>query len=473
MKFRNIIVAVAVGLIAILGAIAPAHAGELAGILPTINTLGAFINPEGASLAMLALAMGNVDLVEVKALAEKQAKAWEDFKVANDARLKEIEAKGHDSAAAKEAVAKINTDLTEIAKQIKSLFDTSDSLEKRLNRPGAGGEGKADTPEMVEYKKAVSQYLREGKNLEAARELGRKAMSGQSDPDGGLLTHPDLDTEIDRVASVVTNFRSLASVRTIGGTGYKKLVKTRGVSGGWVGESEASAETNSPQFSEIDIPAHRMYAEPWVFNDLLEDADYDLEMDLAEEVGITFRELEGNAFLNGTGVKQAKGFLSETPVANASYAWGRIGYIATGNSGAFDGSNPADDVVTLMHALRQTYRPGASFLMADSTLAIMRQFKDGSGSYYLWNPDPTSGPSGRFLGAPVVVDDYMPVIAPNSYSVAYGDFRRGYQIVDRRGIALIRDQVTAKGTTKFHFSKRVGGGVKHFEAIKLLKFGTS
>lgn len=437
----------------------------------------------GFGLAALGMALGEVRMQHksggdggepsLKELITAQATAWEQFKKANDTRLAEVEKKGHASADAIEQVAKINTELSEVGKQIKAIVDRADLIEKKLGRPGAGSDGAADTPEMAEYRAALGDYLRKGGDKEALRALERKAMSGQSGPDGGLLTTPEMDTAIDRFAAVETTFRSLASVRTIGGPSYKKLVKTRGVSGGWVGESEASAESTENQYSEIEISAHRMYAEPWVYNDMLEDSMYDLEADLAEEAGITFRELEANAFINGTGVKQAKGFLSETMVANASYAWGKLGYIATGVSGDFAASNKADKVIDLIHSLKQTYRSGAVLLTADSTLAVMRQFKDGSGSYYLWNPDPARGPAGTFLGAPVAIDDYMPVIAANSYSVAYGNFQRGYQIVDRRGTVLIRDVVTAKGTTKFHFSRRVGGGVKHFEAIKLLKFGTS
>lgn len=437
----------------------------------------------GLGLGALGLALGEIrmerksgdggDGKSLKDLVVEQATAWEQFKKANDARLAEVEQKGHASAAAVEQVAKINTELSTIAAQIKSIFERADAMEKRLNRPGPGAEGKADTPEMVEYRAALSDYLRKGGDKESLRPLERKAMSGQSGPDGGLLTTPEMDAAIDRFAAVETTFRGLASVRNIGGPSYKKLVKTRGVAGGWVGESEASAESTGPQYSEIEIPVHRMYAEPWVYNDMLEDSMYDLEADLTEEAGITFRELEANAFINGTGVKQAKGFLSETMVANASMAWGKIGYIATGVSADFAASNKADKVIDLMHALKQTYRNGAVLLMADATLAIMRQFKDGSDSYYLWNPDPSAGPAGTFLGVRVVIDDYMPVLAANSYSVAYGNFQRGYQIVDRRGTGLIRDVVTAKGTTKFHFSRRVGGGVKNYEAIKVLKFGTS
>lgn len=423
-----------------------------------------------AGLALSLLALG--DMEELTALVTKQAEAWEAFKKANDARIAEVEKKGHASADALEKVGKIETDLTAISKALKAAQEQADTLEKRLNRPGAGNGGTVLSADEEEHKTAFQAYLRTGNadGLEAAQ---RKAMSGQSDPDGGFLVARDMDGAIDRIAAAVTAFRSIANVRTIGGGSYKKLVKTRGVAGGWIGESEDSSESNAPQYSEIEITAHRMYAEPWVPNDLLEDSMYDLEADLAGEAAITFGEVEGTAFINGTGVKQPRGILSYSPVANASYAWNRIGYIATGVSGDFAASNKGDKVIDLQHALKQIYRPGAVWLMNDATLAIMRQFKDGSGAFYLWNPDPASGPSGTFLGSRVVVDDYMPAIAANSYSVAYGNFQRGYTIVDRRGTAVIIDRVTKKGTSKFHMSRRVGGGVTNFEAIKLLKFGTS
>ena len=138
-----------------------------------------------------------------------------------------------------------------------------------------------------------------------------------------------------------------------------------------------------------------------------------------------------------------------------------------------DPALPADKLVDLQHSLKQSYRSGAVWVMSDSTLGTARQMKDGSGSYYLWQPDPTAPFGGRFLGSPVEVDDNMPAIAANSLSVAYGNFRRGYLIANRSGITLIRDNVTAKGTTKFNFRRRVGGGVYNFEAIKLMKFAAS
>ncbi len=216
-----------------------------------------------------------------------------------------------------------------------------------------------------------------------------------------------------------------------------------------------------------------METEPWVYNTTLEDADINLVQDLTEEAGTSFGEAEGLAFVSGNGVKKPRGFLAYDIVDNASYAWGGVGYIASGGSGAFASSNPGDNILNLLHSLKASYRNGATLVMADTTLAAVRKIKDGSGNFYLFNPDPTGEFAGLVLGKPVVVDDNMPIIASNSYSIAYANWKRAYRIVDRRGITLIRDNITAKGTTKFNFRRRVGGGIRNFEAIKLMKMATS
>lgn len=401
------------------------------------------------------------EMKELKSLIEDQGRAWEEFKSTNDARLKAIEEKGYAPADLEEKVATINTDLSRIQGDMKELA-------KKANRPAVAGQGEL-TEEQIEHKQKLSAYMRKGEEA-GLHELERKAMNRASDPDGGYLVTSEMDADIDRVAGTIATLRGLATVRTIGGRGYKKLVKTRGVSGGWLGEQDDSSETNAPQYAEIEIIAHKEYAEPWVSNEMLEDAEYDLEADLASESGITFSELEGAGFITGTGVKQPRGILSYGSVVNSSYAWGSIGHVVSGAAGAFAASNPGDSFIDLQHALKQQYRNGAYWLMNDATLSQVRQIKDGAGNFYLWNPDPGAGFGGALLGAPVSVDDNMPDMAANSLSIAFGNFRRGYTVVDRRGIAVIRDNVTKKGVTKFHLSKRVGGDVTNFEAIKVMKF---
>ncbi len=419
-----------------------------------------------ATMGLLMLANAPVALPELKTLIEAQAKAWEDFKSTNETRLKELEAKGAASGDIQAKQALTEKELNKLSAEIADMM-------KKMNRPGATTkDGKQMTPEQAEHKHAFGTFLREGKEAGLA-ELERKAMNTGSDPDGGYLVGTEMDAEIDRVVSAEVAMRRLATVRTIGKGSYKKWVKTSGMTAVAVGEQEDSVEGNSPKYAEMEFEAHRAYVEPWVSNDMLEDSEYDLEADLTDEAGIAFAEFEGNNFINGNGVKRPRGILQYTNVANASYAWGKVGYVVTGQSGAFASSNPGDNLVGLQHALKSRYRNGAVFLMNDTTLSTVRQMKDGSGAFYLWNPDPLAGFGGRLLGSPVEIDDYMPAAGPNSLSVAFGNFRRAYTIVDRRGIAVIRDNVTKKGTTKFHFSKRVGGGIHNFEALKLLKFGTS
>lgn len=402
---------------------------------------------------------------DLEDLLQKQGQAFEEFKTANDARLKAIEQKGYAPADLVGKVEEINKELSQLGKDIREVA-------KKAARPASSGGGEVK-PEIAEHKSAFRDlFLRKG-NDHGLSALERKAYQMGSDVDGGYLVDGEMAAEIDRVAKTVSTVRDLADVRTIGKASFEFRVKTAGMSARWVGEGEAGGETTNAKYAKIEIYAEEMECEPWVYNSTLEDSDIDLVGDLTEEAGTSFGDAEGAAFVSGNGVKKPRGFLSYDIAANASYAWGSVGYIASGGAGAFATSNPGDNILDLLHSLKATYRNGASMLMADTTLAALRKIKDGSGSFYLFNPDPTGEFAGIVLGKPVVVDDNVPVIAANSYSIAYANWKRAYRIVDRRGITLIRDNITAKGTTKFNFRKRVGGGIRNFEAIKLMKFAAS
>lgn len=424
------------------------------------------ISPEALSgLGLLPFAIGDTSMDGLAELLQNQGKAFKEFKAANDARLKAIEDKGYAPADLVGKVEEINKELSQLGKDITEIA-------KKTARPSNAGGGEA-SPEISEHKSAFrQQFLRKG-NDHGLSALERKAYQMGSDVDGGYLVDSEMAMDIDRVASVVSTVRGLADVRTIGRASFEFRVKTAGMAARWVGENEAGGETTNAKYAKIEIFAEEMETEPWVYNTTLEDADINLVQDLTEEAGTSFGEAEGLAFVSGNGVKKPRGFLAYDIVANASYAWGGVGYIASGGSGAFASSNPGDNILDLLHSLKASYRNGATLVMADTTLAAVRKIKDGSGNFYLFNPDPTGEFAGLVLGKPVVVDDNMPIIASNSYSIAYANWKRAYRIVDRRGITLIRDNITAKGTTKFNFRRRVGGGIRNFEAIKLMKMATS
>jgi HK97 family phage major capsid protein len=406
-----------------------------------------------------------MEIKDLATLIEDQGKAWAAFQKANDERLKAIESKGYAPADLIEKVEKINADLTAIGKQMTDI-------EKKAGRPQAGGENDA-TPEQAEYRKAFAHYLRTGEgDGRALKELSQKAMNSGSDPNGGYLILPEMDLAIDRVAQTMGGLAPLADTITIGTQKWEKLVKTAGMAMRRVANGGTGGETTEPTFAKVEIEVFPAEVEPWVFNETLEDSRINLETDLADEAAIGFAEGANSEYITGNGVGCARGITAHTNVVNSSYAWGSVGYIRSGKSAAFASVAPSDRIIDLQTALKQQYQAGAAFITNAKTLGVMRQMKDGSGAYYLWQPDTTAGFGGRFLGSPVQVDDNMPALGAGSYSLAYGNFKRGYKIVNRSGTTLIRDNITLKGQTKFNFRRRFGGGIVNYEAIKLMVFAT-
>ena len=388
-------------------------------------------------------------------------RTFEEFKSENDGRIKAIEQRKGD-VLNEEKLARIDAALNGHQQQLDaiSLKDARPALEGR--RPDASAR---------EHKSAFDDYVRSG---EAAglRALEMKAMSIASNPDGGYLVPPELETEIGQRLANISTIRGLASVRAISSTVYKKPFMTAGPATGWVGETDPRTQTASAVLDLLSFPAMELYAMPAATATLLEDSAVNLDQWLAGEVDQVFAEQEGQAFVTGDGVNKPKGFLAVTTVANGSWSWGNIGYIASGVAGAFPASNPSDVLVDLIYALRAGYRQNATFVMNRKTQSTVRKFKDSTGNY-LWQPPVAVNGKSSLIGFPLADAEEMPDVAANSLSIAFGDFRRGYLIVDRAGVRVLRDPYTAKPYILFYTTKRVGGGVQDFDAIKLLKFAVS
>lgn len=401
---------------------------------------------------------------EIKDAFDDFLRAFESFKDANDERLAALERRSGD-VVTDEKVARID-------KALDAHSRALDDLTLAAARPALGGERKAaESRHTTERKAAFDRYVRKGDSggLDA---LELKAMSVGSPGDGGYTVPLEIENTIDRVLAKASPIRGLATVRQIGGNVYRKPIATAGAATGWVAETDARAQTNTPTLAVIDFPAMELYAMPAATATLLDDSAVDIEQWLAGEVQIVFAEQEGAAFVSGNGTTQPKGFLSETIVADASWAWSKIGYIASGADGAFAASNPTDALVSLAYAPKQGYRANGSWVMNRKTESVVRRFKDTTGNY-IWQPGSAAGQPPTLLGYPVAEAEDMPDIASGSYSVAFGDFARGYLIVDRVGIRALRDPYSAKPYVLFYTTKRVGGGVQNFEAIKLMKFSAS
>ena len=389
---------------------------------------------------------------------------FEEFKSANDARLATIE-RGRGDVLLEQKVDRLNVALDAQHRRI-------DDLALKQARPALGGERRGHSDAVGrEHKSAFESYVRRGE-VDGLRAIESKAMSVGSNADGGYLVPVELEHTIGERLTAISPIRGLASVREISGSVYKKPFMTTGPATGWVGETDARPQTASANLEAISFAAMELYAMPAATATLLDDSAVDLDQWLAAEVELVFAMQEGTAFVNGDGVNKPRGFLSYPTVAHTAWSWGNLGTVASGAAGGFAASNPSDNLIDLIYALQAGYRQNASFVMNRRTQATVRKFKDSTGNY-LWQPPAQVGGRASLIGFPLADCEDMPDVAAGSLSIAFGDFRRGYLIVDRVGVRVLRDPYSAKPYVLFYTTKRVGGGVQDFDAIKLLKFAVS
>jgi len=387
--------------------------------------------------------------------------AFEAFKDTNDARLDALEKRMASDVVTDEKLARIGRALDEH----KRIVDT---LVHKAARPALDS-GPLASGVSLQHKSAFDGYIRKG-DAGGLRNLEAKALSVGSDPDGGYLVPDETEASINRSLRDISPIRAIAGVRQVSGSVYKKPFAVTSAATGWVGETAARPETNAPTLTELAFPTLELYAMPSATQSLLDDSAVDIDQWMTEEVRAVFAEQESAAFVNGNGNNKPRGFLNYPTVENGDWSWGSIGTIATGVAGALPANNPSDILIDLIYALKSGYRANAQFVMNRATQAVLRKLKDADGNY-LWQPGLAPGQPPTLLGFAIAETEDMPDIAEDAHAMAFGDFRRGYLIVDRIGIRVLRDPYSSKPYVLFYTTKRVGGGVQDFEALKFLKFG--
>lgn len=380
--------------------------------------------------------------------------AWEQFKHVNNARLDELEHKGYADPLYLDHLKKINDALDQHKRRM-------DVIETAGARPGREMTGAVPyNADKSEYKAAFRNYLRKG--MDAGLEsLQLKALSVGTDADGGYLVTPQMSQSIIGIINESSPLRALATVETISSDSLDLIEDTGDMAAEWVDEADARADTTTAQIGRSVIDTFEMYAQPKATQKLIDDASIDIEQWVAQKVADKFSRLESTAFVGGDGTGKPKGILGYT----AGTSWGDVEQLHSGS----DGAVTADGLVKLYYALKDDYAKRATFLMHRTTVQSVRLLKEATTNQYLWQPGLAAATPDTLLGVPVVLAADMPVPASNALAVAIADFKRAYLIVDRVGIRILRDPFTAKPFVKFYTTKRVGGQVVDYEALKLLK----
>ncbi|MCX7560080.1 phage major capsid protein [Sulfitobacter sp. F26204] len=319
------------------------------------------------------------------------------------------------------------------------------------------------------HQKAFNTYLRNGDD-DALRglELEGKSLSTAVNSDGGYLVDPQTSATVQSVLNATASIRAIASVVQVEATSYDVLVDHTDVGAGWATEAGPQAETDTPQIDRITIGLHELSALPKASQRLLDDSAFDIEGWLAGRIADKFARAEAAAFINGDGVDKPKGFLSHPAIDNDVWTWGNLGYVPT----EVDGEVTPDAIIELVYALGAQYRANGAFVMNSKTAGLVRKLTDGDGRF-LWSDGLASGEPAKLMGYPVLVAEDMPDASTGSFSIAFGDFRAGYTVAERPDLRILRDPFSAKPHVLFYATKRVGGDVSDFAAIKLLKFGVA
>lgn len=441
------------------------------------------------------------DATNAQALIEQLMTTVAEFKAANDERFKQIEAKGAQDVVTAEKVDRINATITELKKAIDEQAKTTARLS--IGGGGATDEVKAaqqffaharnraprasdqvDIQAYRGYRDAFDSLIRQGGNVDALGQDIRAALSVGSDRDGGYLVPTETSMEIEQRIHDTSPMRQIATVRTIGAPAWEAPWKSsRGTSGGWVGERQTRSATATPTVGVQRIETHEQYAYPEVTQSMLDDGALNVEQFIVQETEDEMSRTENTAFVSGDGVMRPKGFAAykatAVTTADATRTWGLLQYIATGAAGAIpdDGSiagasNP-DCFINAITALHPNYRAGAVWAMNRQTEALVRKMKDGDGRYLVGVGSVEGALQFNLFGFPIVNLEDMEAVASDSFSIAFGNFRRGYYIIDRIGFRVLRDPYTNKPYVGFYITKRTGGDVRNFDAIKLMKFASS
>jgi HK97 family phage major capsid protein len=342
-----------------------------------------------------------------------------------------------------------------------------------------------DVQGYLDYCDAFEAVVRGNLHAGGLTQDMRNALQVGSDPDGGYFVPPTISEEIERRIFDTSPIRQRARVITIGTGAWEAPYRiAKGISGGWVGERAARPATGTAQGGMQRIPVHEQYALPEVTQEMLDDSMIDVASMLQEETSDEMSRTENLAFVSGTGVAQPTGFLdygaASVTTGDSARSWGVLQYVPTGAAGAFpdDGETPptdiADSMVDTIAALHPIYRQGATWAMNRLTEAVVRKLKDRNGRYLVGFGDLRDAITGFSLfGFPIDSFEDMPAIAADSMSIAFANWRRGYYIIDRIGFRVLQDPFTNKPYVGFYITKRTGGDVRNFDAIKLVKFAAS
>jgi HK97 family phage major capsid protein len=396
------------------------------------------------------------DLVEIKGLVEKVNETLVPLRAEVDA-LKSRDVIDQ---------AKLDKMAADVTAKMQAL---NDAQAKELAAIKAAQVGALTKPggDSVETKGKLDEFLRK-EGVKGQMEI--RAMSTDSNPDGGYLVLPEMSNTVVSRIFETSPLRLVANVEITGSKSRTFLIDDDEGTAEWAGEKAAATE-DTPDVGELEIVAHNVRAKMNATADMLADAYVDLAGWLVNKGADKIARTENTAFFTGNGVSKPRGLLTYSAWASAgTYERDKIEQVASGGASSIT----ADGLIGAQASLKEGYQARATWLMKRASYGDVLKLK-GSDQFYFGPMLLKDGQAQiTLLGKPVIFcDDMQANGTGNNLAIAYGDFARGYTILDRVGLQVLRDPYTAHPYTIFHLTRRTGGAVTNFDAIKLVKIAAS
>lgn len=402
---------------------------------------------------------------DIKKLIDDVNKSVVDLRTNTETQIAEVKKFGQSSADTAEKLANQEKDIASLIGTMTEIKNAQLAMaEAKRNEGGM-------TAEQKNAKEAFIKFVRK----QALTEVEQKALSTLTNPDGGFLTTPDTSGRIIARLHDMSPMRQYANVRTTSKSRVTGIVNNGRNAYSWGAQAGTVSNSTTKQFGEYQIDVKKLIAYPKATEEMLEDADYDIEALIIDDATMGFAEGEAYGFLLGDGILQPRGLMTVATAYTGDNvrAWGTVQKFKTGVNGAFAATpNGGDVFIEAAMSLRSQYRAKAIMGMNRFTLAAAMKLKDSEGNY-IWQPtwNLTDSPFGMICGVKVAPDfDHLADIATGSLSVIVGDINQAYQIVDKRGISVVRDNITSPGNVNWYISKRTGGDVVNSEAVRFIEF---
>ena len=397
---------------------------------------------------------------EVKEAVDGMVKAFEEFKATNESRLAELEKKNSADVLYDEKIKKIEADmdkfedinqkLTQTALDQKNMTEKLEDFETMIKRP----EANLSTKEVDNSLHIFDKWGRKGE--QGLDEMETKALTVSDDTQAGYLAPPEYVRELIKTITEVTPFRSAARVRTTAQKSVQIPSRTATFSAQWVAETGSRSETTGYTTALEEIPTHELYALVDISSQELEDSAFNLEAEMQSEFATQFAKAEGNSFILGDAIGKPEGVITNSSVGTTNSGSGTL---LTG-----------DGLIELVHAIKSDYGANASFMFNRTTLGAIRKLKDSAGQYvFQAGMMLTAGVPNTVLGYPYIEAPDLADVGSSAKPVIFGDFSRGYMIVDRVNLSVLRDPFTqaTSGNVRYVARRRVGGQVVLAEALRI------